>query len=164
MAPTPSKLLRLSVHASACRLTCVCCWERVRCINASGGGKTPDPKCSQQLNKFLSDLALVRWGLLWDYSQTSSDAVYPMRLCLTCRLALILGEERRKRLPNVLKVSREHSQEHVWRPGQCRICDKAFARGRPKTKGGRERRKRNVFSANLWTPSDQWARERCFTQ
>ena len=72
MSPTPSKLLKLSAHASACQVTCICCWRRVSCIK-TGSDTTPDPGGSRCINRYYSDLALVRWGLIWDYSQLSSE-------------------------------------------------------------------------------------------
>ena len=89
MSPIPSKLFKIGAHTSACQITCISCWRRVVC-EKSGGVSVPDPAGSQLLNQYYSDLALVRYGLIWDYSQAYSDAIHPMRICTSCRLDLIL--------------------------------------------------------------------------
>lgn len=129
MAPTPSKLAKLTLHSTACQLTCAACLKRVSCVKNATGERVPDRDGSRRITAYLSDLALIRWQVSWDYTQTPATCVDPMRICTSCRLALLTG--RNRPLVKLRRPMRCHSQ-HVWRRGECTICDAAFSAGRVK--------------------------------
>ena len=138
MALTPSKLVRSKVHATACQLVCAACVRRIPCMpNRSGRDRIPDRDGSRRLNGYLGDLALTRWEVIWDYTQTPADAISPLRICTKCRMALIMGRPK----PKAAKIphpSRQHTESQGgWYHGECPVCDAAFTAGRPKkcTKG-----------------------------
>ena len=132
MAPTPSKLRKSTAHATACQLICAACFRRVPCVlDKDGKERVPDRDGSRRLNRYLCDLALTRWEVIWDYTQRSADAISPLRICTTCRIALIMGRPKFSEA-KVSHPTRQHTERGAWRPGECPICDAAFAAGRPK--------------------------------
>lgn len=132
MAPTYSKLAKGSKHSNACKIACVSCYRRVPCDRVGFGNNreyVPTSKGSVPVTEHLANLALLRWEVIWDYTQISSAALTPMRLCVSCRLALMHSEPP-KRKTGKLNTSRLHSSTTEWKRGECSVCDNAFAFGK----------------------------------
>ena len=114
--------LECSAHARACNRLCRGCLQRVNTIlsgPATSRHRVPNPNNSIPLNKYICNLAAIRWEVIWEVSSQIS----PNRLCTTCRLILTKDPLNWQSPVNICTPSRQHTLASTWTPGECSLCD-----------------------------------------
>ena len=119
--------LKHSKHKQACDILCACCLKKVTTIKVLSGS-IPDEGHSRALTPYICNLAVIRWQVTWEVGST----IFPNRICTNCRLTLMLTPQDVVCPRQLNSPSRQHTLLTTWIPGECSLCDTAFARGRKK--------------------------------